>query len=311
MPCFIRYSITSLFFYLAVSTILLPEKISGQNDLEVMNFRNYTIAYNKGDLENVRWIRERLQKFSLELDAFYQLKPKSNVRVIIARSQQAFIRYHRQIPHWAAAVYLPARKMIVLKSPSWAGSSLSLEKDLLHELSHFYFDEKFASQQLPLWYNEGLAKFLSGERIDILTAVRLSNAFHTGGIVPFDDVEDLSNFPRQQAELAYQQSLSAVLFLREQLQDTERWQRFHQKVAAVGWEAALQDYINTDAFGLELDWLNSIENDYRWLFLFNTENLVWFSMVVIFIAAFAVTKLRNRRKLKQWEQFEQDLNELE
>lgn len=310
MSCFIRYSIISLIFYLTVS-IMLPEKISGQTELEVMNFRNYTIAYNKGDLENVRWIRERLERFSLELDAFYQIKPTSQVRVVIARSQQAFIRHHRQIPHWAAAVYLPARKMIVLKSPSWAGSSLSLEKDLLHELSHFYFDEKFAKQQIPLWYNEGLAKFLSGERIDILTAVRLSNAFHTGGIVPFDDVEDLSRFPRQQAELAYQQSLSAVLFLQEQLQSRERWQQFHQKVTATGWDAALEHYIKTDAFGLELKWLNSIENDYRWLFLFNTENLLWISMAGIFIAAYALTKLRNRRKLKQWEQFEQDLNEFE
>lgn len=266
----------------------------------------FAIFYAPEDANTAQVIAGLLRHHGPRLEAFFGLKIPGAARIVIARSREEFRDYGGEaLPEWAAAVYLPAQKTVLVKNPTWAGSLASLENDLVHELSHLFIDIKFAAFPLPLWYNEGLAKYLSGEQLDMIRSLTLSNAAYTGQLIPLDQIEQLIRFHRAKAELAYIQSLSALLFFKEMIGGETRWRQFHDLAAAKGWEAALQETRDIDGYYFEAMWIQHIEDEYRWMVVLNLDNLIWVALVLVLLLGFALSRLRNRRKVSRWEREEE------
>ena len=243
---------------------------------------------------------------------FFGMKKELALQIYLPVSREAFGRIAGEgVPDWSAALFIPSRNLIVMKRPEWVSSGFRLREELLHELTHACFYRYFGSRRLPLWFNEGLAQFLSGRRLQLPDGVRLSNALWARKIIPLRDVDSLMQFSAVRARLAYLESLSAVEFLnRRYLTTPQHWQGFLRRAKEEGMDAAMQQYLHMDSIDFEWRWFRWLQKEYRWFILFNLENLIWVAMILVLIGALYAIRYRNRKILKQWELQEQweDLN---
>ena len=270
----------------------------------VIRYHHYAILFSEDDRNNANIVKELLINDHQLLTAFYQVEPTEQVLIRLSQSQEAFLEYHKGVPHWAAAVYIPSQKTILLKSPASVGSISQLKKDFLHELSHLFFDIKFVSAKLPLWYNEGLAKYLSGEQIRLMDAIDLSTAVTREQTIPLEHIDYLTNFGKRRARLAYLQSLSALLYFKKPFYKEEQWQAFHNAVVDSGWDTAVLNHTQMAYADFEYYWLKYLEEKYRWSVLFSLSDFLWFGMAAIVLIGFVISRIRNRKKIKDWEKNE-------
>jgi hypothetical protein len=289
-----------ILLYLLISAAAFSQE-AGQRILNDGNFRIYYSAENE---KTALAVQKLIDFHRPQLEKFYNLKLSVPVNVVIAESRQAFQIYSQNsLPNWAAAVFISPQNLILVKSPSWSGSLPGLEKDFVHEFSHLYFAHKFRGIKMPLWYNEGLAEYLSGAQINMMQAFKISNALFANNIVDLADIESVLGFSQPQAELAYLQALSAVQYLNELLtQGGYDLQSFHEIIVQKGWSAALQECIGTDDIGFEVQWYQSLEKKYRWIMLMDFDNLIWIILVVVLFLALYLIRLRNKRKMRKWEE---------
>ncbi len=243
---------------------------------------------------------------------FFGMKKELALQIYLPVSREAFVRIAGEgVPDWSAALFITSRNLIVMKRPEWVSSGFRLREELLHELTHACFYRYFSNRRLPLWFNEGLAQFLSGRRLQLPDGVRLSNALWARKIIPLRDVDSLMQFSAVRARLAYLESLSAVEFLnRRYLTTPQHWQGFLRRAKEEGMDAAMQQYLHMDSIDFEWRWFRWLQKEYRWFILFNLENLIWVAMILVLIGALYAIRYRNRKILKQWELQEQweDLN---
>jgi cbb3-type cytochrome oxidase subunit 3 len=278
--------------------------VARNSDKLIFSHENFLIQYSPRSEKTARSVAELINFHKTRFEKFYEIQIEQPVNIIISDSQEEFRVFGQNgLPVWAAAAYIAHHDLIIVKNPAWAGSLPGLEHDFVHELSHLYFFRKFKENKLPLWYNEGLAEFLSGSQIEMTQAFKISNALFTGNIIALEDIDSLLYFRQPRAELAYLESLSAVLYLSELLlKGGDSFQAFHDKICLAGWEKALQESIGTDELGFELDWLNVLEKKYRWTMLINFDNILWVILVIILFLAMYVIRLRNKKRLRRWEE---------
>ena len=291
------------FFILPIFTLSFSGMIFPQDSASsILRQNNFLVQYSPENEKTARAIAELLKFHRQRLEQFYQLQLAETATILIAASPSDFQAYSQyNLPQWAAAACIASENLILVKSPSWSGSLPGLEKDFLHELSHLYFAHKFKGQHLPLWYNEGLAEYLSGARIEMMQAYKISNALLAGQIADFEDIEQLLHFSQPKAELAYLQSLSATLYLAEMLDERgSNFQSFNQAIVQNGWAVALQESLGTDDIGFEVQWYQSLEKEYRWMMLVNFENLLWIALIIVLFLGFYFMRLRNKKKIRRW-----------
>lgn len=267
---------------------------------------NFWILYSSQNEKTAGAIARMIEFHRTRLEAFYGLHAEAEANIIIAASPEEFREYGAaRLPEWSSAAYIIPENLILVKSPAWSGSLPQLERDFLHELSHLYFHQKFDSISLPLWYNEGLAEYLGGRRLEMMDEIKLSAAVFSGKTIPLDRIDSLLYFPKPKAELAYLQSLSAVLLLKEALgREGVAWGDFHELVLQAGWEAALQQSTGMDVFEFEEAWLRALKKNYRWLIFLNIDSLLWIILGVVFILVIYLIRRRNKKKLRRWEEQE-------
>ncbi len=274
-----------------------------------LTYKNFTIYCSPEDQKTGEIVGDLLQNHIPRFEKFYEIKINDPVRIIIAASRIAFRSAGNfNLPQWAGAAYIPHKNLVVVKSPSWAGSTLNLEKDILHELSHLYFDSKFQSIKIPLWYNEGLAEYMSGQHISMFNATKIANAIMTKEIPPLEEIDSLNSFSQAKANLAYLLSLSTIDFMNTHFFGTEDWHHFHNLILQNGWHWALEQKFGMNQLEFEVFWYRYIEDKYRWLVILNFENLLWFSLIIFLFFALYLVRWRNKKKIKKWAQEEETLN---
>ncbi len=194
------------------------------NQFQLIRHKNFLIKYEMNSEKFALQVVTLLNKKLDRLENFYDVKLNSPVTIIIVESPDRFRAHTKSsLPDWTGAAYISSNNKILLKNPTWANPEINFRRDFLHELSHLFFQRRFDGKNIPLWYNEGLAEYLSGSSIDLHSGLVLSNAIWAKTIIPLRKIDSLLLFSKQKAELAYVQSLSAVSFLHQRLGDTEKW----------------------------------------------------------------------------------------
>jgi Peptidase MA superfamily len=273
---------------------------------QVMRHQNFLIKYEINSENMALKVVDLLDKNVGKMEGFYDITVNTPVSIIIAGSSEDFEAYsNSSFPTWTGATYLSSRDIILLKNPRWANQEIDFQREFSHELSHLYFNKRFGESEIPLWYNEGLAEYLSVGSINLHSGLVLSNAIWAKSILPFGRIDSLLSFSKQKAELAYVQSLSAVIFLFDRLADRENLNHFHQTIVEKGWANALQQDIGMDLVDFEIAWYRYVDHKYRWLFILNVENLIWVALLLILMIGMYLVRYRNKRILKKWEYEEQ------
>ena len=119
------------------------------------------------------------------------------------------------MPDWGAAVAMPYRQMIVVKSPAHFRLGKSLYELIKHEYAHLALEDRLHHVEPPRWLNEGLAMYVAYEW-GWGNNISLSQAVLFGSIVPLREIEKLNRFPSGRAQIAYAQSYIAIKYLLEQ-----------------------------------------------------------------------------------------------
>ncbi len=277
------------------------------NELLRFHYQNYLFQFSPRH-ERIAWeILQAVKKNDPRLQQFYGIVLTNPVRIRLVDSEETFSKeLGTVLPGWVAAVYQPHRNRILIK-PNGEGKSLSdLKKDVLHELSHAYFQEKFKGRKMPLWFNEGLAEYLAGKRINLRDGLVLSNALFAKKIVPLAKIDSLLTFSYAKARLGYLESLSAILFLENTfIKAKTNWSWFLNRITRVGFAPALRELTGLDTIDFEVKWYRWLHKRYRWLVILNLENLIWLLMIIILVGSLYAIRYRNRKVLAQWELQEQ------
>ena len=209
------------------------------------------------------------------------------------------------IPEWGAGFTNWPTGPIVLDADAVSGGSKSLPEILRHELSHAYLGQRVGRNAgLPRWFVEGVAQAQSGEwrwvdtfalvrgaaANDLPALERIQFAFPSGGLA---------------ARQAYALSLSAVLNLQDRLREVGGWLALVDAVAqGERFDSAFLRLTGTTVHSFALSFDESLKSRYGWIAAVTQVASVFLLMTLLFLAGYARTVYRNRRRLAEMEEEE-------
>lgn len=143
-----------------------------------------------------------------DLSSQFGAEPRASIQVVLYTGQTFFDV--TRAPAWMGALN-DGKLRIPLRGVDSVTPELA--RVLRHELTHSFVNQ-LAMGHCPAWLNEGIAQIMEprslGER-----ARRLSDLFREQHEIPLNLLEaGFSSFNRTQAEIAYDESLAAVEFIR-------------------------------------------------------------------------------------------------
>jgi len=139
---------------------------------------------------------------------------KDRAKIYIYDDQQDYVENGRQVQWSGGAAYYNRRMMKTY--PSAVGF---FDSTLPHELGHIIFHEFVGERvKIPTWFDEGVAMYQEkGKRWGAHQTVKVAIA--EGTFIPLQDLAHVRlkhNSPREEIELFYAESASAVYFLIEE-----------------------------------------------------------------------------------------------
>lgn len=292
-----------LFCCLCLSSLLPAFSTSAFHQLERDHIHIY---YAKADSQYAQRAVRTLNSAFEEITYDLQIKEFKNIHVFIVPSRQEFRQsLQGRLPEWTGAYAIPSEGRMVVKSPRWSAED-NFQSTLVHELFHLLVHSYLGVQQLPRWMDEGLAIFYSRETA-WTTSTALSKAMATNSVIPLSDIDYVLEYHRAKADLAYQQSYSAVKYLlrtydieaiRKILQGLKQGKSLDQCfIAATG----------SPFTTFENEWKAHVEKTHKWFWFYEIDQYIWIFVFVLFFVVLILRKLRNRRIVNQW--LEEDVEE--
>ncbi len=290
--------------FLMILVLMLPIQIGlGQSRSVEIMYQNFRISYQVEDENLSKIILSSLKSSIPVYESFYDQQLKGIITIRIPASRKEYDKGTvSRLPDWSNGYYSSQDHSITLKKPGWYMTNDDFGQVLRHELSHLYFHSIFSGVDVPLWLNEGFAEYLSGRRIYIEQGVIISNALFANNLVPLSDIDSLNFFSVMRARLAYHESLTAVIFLKNLLeQNGVPWKTFFEWIKNEGYPKSLEKATKFDIIDFELAWYRWLKDTYQWFLIFNWENLIWLIIIVILLGSIYAIRYRNQKILKEWE----------
>ena len=295
-----RQNIQYLFFlFCFFANIVLAGNI--KPDFHVLNNSHIKIYYEYQDSLYSKEAKDHLLVAYEEMAFDFKLNKPDTISVIISPSRAEFITYTQGIlPKWTGAFASPTYNVMVVKSPRWNRTEKSFRATLVHELLHLVLHQKIFNQPVPRWLDEGLAIFYSGEQ-EWKTMTTMSKAAATNSLIPLQDIDQVLDFQRTKAELAYQQSFSAVFYFLNTydidglriILDGIRLRQDINKSFLLATGSTFTEF--------EQEWIHYVKKNYKWFWLADIDDYIWILMLILAAIAFIIIRIRNRRIINMWE----------
>ena len=147
---------------------------------------------------------------------------------------------------------------------------------------------------------------IAGDNIlgfDVADFLDFYNSKKSPVIALFDvnDIEKVLTFDKSRAQLAYQQSYSAIIFLIEKFGLDGLKKTITAMTTEENIDQAFLNSIGMDLWDFELEWMKHIKRKHRWHFLIDFEFYLWIFILGLFILVSILMRLRNRRTIQRWE----------
>ncbi len=207
------------------------------------------------------------------------------------------------VPDWGAAVALPYKQMIVLKSPANFRLGKSLFELIKHEYTHLALEDRLNHIEPPRWLNEGLAMYIAFEW-GWASNIALSNAVVFGSVVPLREIEKMNRFPEGQARIAYAQSYMAVKYLLEQY----GFDSFNILLDNIKDRQSIDDALmaatGSNYDGFEKEFNNYLRNKFNLLTIFIDMSYFWLFLAIVVIVGFFLSYRKKKKKYKEWDEYD-------
>ncbi len=232
----------------------------------------------------------------------YQFIDTITVHLFSARNYRK-IQSDFHIPDWGIAVAMPEKNLIFMNTVTAhnAGLITNINAIFIHELSHLFLAKKAGSyaQSVPVWFNEGCAVWASGER---RSAEMLNKAVMTGSLIALDDIEYVLRYDPFLAELAYDQSYSAVRSLIGEFGESVIADILAKTAETGNFRQAFRAVTGKTVYQFEKEWEEHIKPESVIQWTQYTDTFLWILiMPSLFIIVWIIKKFRARKKIKEWE----------
>jgi Peptidase MA superfamily len=265
------------------------------------------IFYDKGDASLAERTARLMELARDRIGRSLGFGLREPIAVRLVRGRAAFDKAcGRPMPDWAIAAACRGRGIVIDAARLQPMSANALLPVLSHEVVHMvlYFVEENPGKSLPVWYHEGVAQWASGQghlpNMNLAFEVRKA----TGAFIPFDELTH--EFPKEavRARAAYSQSAAFVGWLAQ-----KRSPAAHRDLLIRYQGASLSfDDVFAVSFGASC---KSLEREWRgtgswlnWVFVLVHPVSIGMIMVILFFAAFILTRTRRRRQHRQWDHAE-------
>lgn len=267
--------------------------------------RYFNIYYQPSDslnaIQAADILADELPVISRELNVALE----SPIGVFIAPTRSSFIKLTGgNVPHWGEAVADPAKQIIILKSPRWSRPSMNVRIILVHELVHILVQKRAGNASVPRWLNEGMAIYFSGETSHY-GGKEVSRAQLTDQLIPLATIDQVLSFETLRAQLAYQESYLAVVYIADQYGESALPKLLQSLSEASDLNLAFQKTFGLSVLQFEREWHAYLKQKYHWSIFSEFESVLWIGATLLVFLAFWLIVRRNRRTVKKWEEEEQ------
>jgi hypothetical protein len=275
---------------------------------EIQHLGWWSIAYPAALRDRVRPLIDKADGWKADLTTdFGQDVLTQPVEIRVARTWDEMTtlvpRELGVLPYAAGETYLPYRFVLLSVTEPESGDATDLETVLHHELSHVALFDATGGRHVPLWFNEGLAVYESGEH-PVLRMKELWDATLFRQLLPLADLDRRFPERQDQVNIAYAESADVLRFLLHG-KDRLRFVNLLEKVRrGSSFDVALGDAYGTDMRRLEYQWREACAKRNTFAPMLASGSFVW----VFAFAAMVVGYRRKRREaqatLARWEKEE-------
>ena len=292
-----------IIFATFIVTSIYPAKLNAGQTKKIIEGR-YCFIYTNDDSLLVNQLVEQLRQHIVSIETFFEKFSQSVITIYVTRSEQEYYKYAScTVPEWSQAVAFPYKNLVVLKIIS-AQDIKKSGQVLLHELVHINLAALLQKREIPVWLNEGLAEYLSGDLLSFDNKITLANALLAKKIIRFADIDSLHNFNSVKARLAYIQSKAAVEFFVSRY-GLEGLQHLVHNIAKYhSLNDAFRKTTGADVLDFEILWYADLKERYSWMVILNFDNLLWIGMGLLAVIAIIFIRQRNKKKIQSWTQNE-------
>jgi len=260
----------------------------------------FRIRHPEGMERMAETVRRLLEESAGDIAFELGLNEIDTIIVYLARGDEDYEELHGAVlPEWSSAFSDPLAQVMGINAEAVLRAPRPVRTVIRHELSHLLLAQRVEGVRCPSWFMEGLAMMQSREwtfsdHWGLMNSVWKKN-------IPY--LEDLEGpFPRKDSEasLAYRISYAAVEELLAE-----------RKGALVTLTAFTRDLGDFDrafllTFGESVDHYSArfhvmITGRYRTIGTFVQSMPYWSGAAVLFLIAYTVKRIKNRRRLRQWE----------
>lgn len=288
------------FFFLLYIAPLLSKTLPDRN-VTSRYYDSYIFYHLQEDSSLVQKTIDKISSKLFGVENFFEGRSKSEVHIFITKSEEEFQSHSQNgFPEWAQAIAFVNKQTIIIRINN-ADEINRLPRVLLHELVHIYLGLISPEERIPTWLHEGVSQWLSYDNLTMDEKIYISNALYSGKIASLSSLDSMFNYNKHQANLGYALSRSAVDYFLKNY-DQQTLFRTIKKVNSTRFiNKAFLEVTGRDFVDFETGWFSYIDDQYKWLFILNMENLIWLTLVVLFLVAFIRIKLKNQKTIKKWE----------
>ena len=233
------------------------------------------------------------------------------IEIWMCKTQQQFqAAAHAPIQDWAVGCAFPLSRRIVIQNPRVIiDRKFQLSQVLRHEIVHIAFGQRTESTigDIPLWFIEGIAIYLSGEwaphRHEVMFEHILSKS-----VIPLAALAERFPSPERKAQLAYAESLNAVAWLVKIAGAEKLWEIIDLLGSGHDLNTAYKQAIGWDLATFDAEWQASLSQRYYWTAIFSNSYLFWGSLGLVFILVYIRCRQRTRRRLVELERQESQVD---
>ena len=220
------------------------------------------------------------------------------VQVYLAPSEAAFRELTRgQIPHWGAGCAFPSEGIVVLRRLS---SYSRLRQVAHHELAHILLHSLMPGT-VPVWFHEGASMWASHEW-RLHQSLETMYAGLVGGLHSLQSIDHLLSLPASRANLAYTQSLLAVIHL-VRLGGTDAVAKVVEVVGTgVPFSAALQHASGLSPEAFEASLNEFVRGRFSLAAVATAPEALWTYVAFGFLLVVIGVRRRTRTRVREWEE---------
>ena len=294
-----------LVFFLSLLSIF-----SASATWESVESTHFRVYYRDGTVDPTP-ILQSAEDFYAELPELTNRIPAGIIDIWVCDTQEDFqASVHAPIQDWAVGCAFPLSRRIVIQNQKHiALAKLQLTQVLRHEIAHVLFGQctRKAVKEIPLWFVEGIAIYLSEEWVPSRHETLLKHIF-SKSILPLQELAE--GFPTSQggADLAYAQSQDALRWLVELKGREAIFAIIAELQAGSNFETAFETVIGWNLATYDMLWLESLSERYRWASLFSNDYFFWGGLGGLALLGYLVCRNRRQQHLNKLAQQEETVD---